>query len=472
MNRKNSLFSILFIFFALFSLNTTAQTKPISLHPENPHYFLYKNKPTVLITSAEHYGAVLNLDFDYLPYLDELKSKGLNLTRTFTGVYVEPAGAFNIANNTLAPVAGKFICPWLRSNETGYADGGNKFDLAKWDIKYFKRLKDFISQAQKRGVIVELAFFCPFYEDIQWKISPLNSINNVNGLGNIPRTDVYTLDKNKGLLAVQEAVVRKIVNELKSYDNIIYEICNEPYFGGITLEWQHHIADIITDAEKSFKTKHLISQNIANGFQKIQNPHRAVSIFNFHYATPPKTVGENYHLNKVVGDNETGFKGNYDVTYRREGWEFILAGGALYNNLDYSFTPEQETGTFDYPKTQPGGGSSQLRQQLSYLKGFINSFDFLNMHPDTSFISGKPKNIRVQALTEKGKQYAVYVFGGGQTNLELDLPEENYKVEWINTLTGKTEKKEVLKHTGGKAKLVSPNYTEDIALKIINLSLF
>ena len=44
--------------------------KPITLHPQNPHYFLYKDKPTVLITSGEHYGAVLNLDFDYVKYLN------------------------------------------------------------------------------------------------------------------------------------------------------------------------------------------------------------------------------------------------------------------------------------------------------------------------------------------------------------------------------------------------------------------
>jgi len=34
--------------------------KPIGLHPENPHYFLWRGKATVLITSGEHYGAVLN----------------------------------------------------------------------------------------------------------------------------------------------------------------------------------------------------------------------------------------------------------------------------------------------------------------------------------------------------------------------------------------------------------------------------
>ena len=104
-----------------------AQTQPIALHPVNPHYFIYKNKPTILVTSGEHYGSVLNLDFDYATYLEELQSKRLNLTRTFSGEYVEPSGSFNIEKNTLAPVAGRFICPWRRSSTPGYTNEGNKF---------------------------------------------------------------------------------------------------------------------------------------------------------------------------------------------------------------------------------------------------------------------------------------------------------------------------------------------------------
>src|SRR5579871_5340538 len=63
--------------------------KPLALHPDNPHYFLFRGKPTVLITSGEHYGAVLNLDFDYDRYLEELHAHGLNLTRTWSGSYRE-----------------------------------------------------------------------------------------------------------------------------------------------------------------------------------------------------------------------------------------------------------------------------------------------------------------------------------------------------------------------------------------------
>src|SRR5688500_15859815 len=70
--------------------------EPIRLHPENGHDFLWRERPAVLITSGEHYGAVLNLDFDYIRYLDELRAHRLNLTRTFSGAYREVPGSFNI----------------------------------------------------------------------------------------------------------------------------------------------------------------------------------------------------------------------------------------------------------------------------------------------------------------------------------------------------------------------------------------
>src|SRR5262249_24553566 len=103
--------------------------EPLKLHPDNPHYFLFRGKPAVLITSGQHYGAVLNRDFDYVKYLEELKSRGLNLTRTFSGTYREIPGSFKIVDNTLAPKSGRYVCPWARSATRGASDGGSKFDL-------------------------------------------------------------------------------------------------------------------------------------------------------------------------------------------------------------------------------------------------------------------------------------------------------------------------------------------------------
>jgi hypothetical protein len=441
------------------------ERKPLALHPANPHYFLFRGKPTVLITSGEHYGAVLNLDFDYVRYLDELQAHGLNHTRTFAGTYREVPGSFKITDNTLAPGPNRYACPWSRSTTPGYFDGGNKFDLTRWDDGYLRRLKDFLTQASRRGIVVELNLFCPNYDANLWKANPMNAANNVNGVGKCPHTEVYTL-KHPDLLAVHEAVTRKIVRELRDFDNLYYEVCNEPYFGGVTREWQHHIVDVIVDAEKALPGKHLISLNIANGRAKVTKPHPAVSLFNFHYCVPPDAVELNYGLNKPIGENETGFRGKRDVTYRTEGWDFILAGGALYNNLDYSFTCKHPDGKFlDY--TSPGGGSPKLRRQLQVLKQFIEGFDFVRMAPNNAVIKGgTPKGATARALVEPGKQYALYLKGGKQADLTLEVPAGTYTAEWIDTKTGEVAGRERLSPTEGLARLRSPEYSEDIALRI------
>src|SRR5258706_5879569 len=145
---------------------------------------------------------------------------------------------------------------------------------------------------------------------------------------------------------------------LQDFDNLYYKICSEPYFAGVADDWQAHIAATLTDAEKDFPAKHLIAQNIANGSKKIERPDPNVSIFNYHYATPPDTIEQNYKLNKVFSDDETGFRGREDVHYRTEAWEFVIAGGASYDNPHYSFTPGHPDGTLDGYRS-PRRGNAQ-----------------------------------------------------------------------------------------------------------------
>ncbi|HVY72295.1 MAG TPA: DUF6298 domain-containing protein, partial [Verrucomicrobiae bacterium] len=334
---------------------------PIQLHPENPHYFLWRGRPEILITSGEHYGAVVNLDFDYVRYLDTLARDKLNLTRAFLA-YREQAGAFNIAANSLAPKPDKFIAPWARSDAPGYFDGGNKFDLTRWNPAYFARLKDFVAQAGRRGIVVEANLFSCFYSEKSWATHPLNGRNNINEAGACPWDEALTL-KHANLLKFEEDYVRKVIAELAPFDNVYYEICNEPYIGGVPMDWHNHMADVIAEAQRATRHPKLVSHNVANNWAKLANPHPAVSILNFHYGSPPRAVAENFGAGRVIGDNETGFRGTNDAPYRMEGWDFILAGGGLYNNLDYSFVAGHEDGTFVYPASQPGGGNPVFRRQ-------------------------------------------------------------------------------------------------------------
>jgi hypothetical protein len=439
--------------------------EPLALHPKNPHYFLFRGKPAILVTSGEHYGAVFNLDFDYRKYLATLAGDGLNLTRTFTGAYVEPVGAFKIERNTLAPGKGRLICPWARSNTPGYINGGARFDLTRWDDAYFRRLKDFVAKADERGIIVELNLFTPMYEQPQWDYSPMKSSNNVNGIGKVGKHEVYTTDKEPALLEVQETMVRKIVTELNGFDNLYYEICNEPYFGGVTRGWHDQITDVIVDTEKALPKKHLISWNIANDYAKVKGPHPAISIINFHYARPA-AVTDNYGLNKALGLNETGFKGTGDDYYRKQAWEFLLAGGGLYNNLDYSFCVGHEDGTFSVKAPTPGGGGPKLRRQLRLLAEFLRKFDFIRMKPAKDLVSGVPKEVAFQALAESAKQYAIYLGSTKEVHMQLQLPKGTYEGEWLDAVSGQYVKLPRLDHAGDKLMIKPPDFAEDCALRL------
>ena len=106
-----------------------AAVTPIKLHPKNPHYFEFRGKPTVLVSSAEHYGAVINLDFDFIKYLDSLAKDNLNLTRLWVGGNIEDGKSFGISQNTLAPQGDRFLAPWARSTTAGPKGYVKKFDL-------------------------------------------------------------------------------------------------------------------------------------------------------------------------------------------------------------------------------------------------------------------------------------------------------------------------------------------------------
>src|SRR5689334_3353802 len=190
---------------------TGMYAEPIRAHPDNPHYYLFRGRPTVLVTSAEHYGAVMNRAFDYTAYLDALKSYGLNYTRIYPAGFVEPEGAFRL-ENTLAPKPGNLIQPWARSETPEYRSGGNRFDLDRWDPEYFRRLKDFIAQADARGIVVEVCFFNAQNRK-SWPMSPLHWRNNIQDEEHIDdHNEVQTL-RHRALLRRQDAFVTRIVEQ-------------------------------------------------------------------------------------------------------------------------------------------------------------------------------------------------------------------------------------------------------------------
>src|SRR5262249_31702059 len=97
-----------------------------------------------------------------------------------------------------------------------------------------------------------------------WALSPLRARNNKQGVGKGEWPEFVSL-KDRVLVARQKAFARKIVQETCAFDNVYYEVCNEPAGGlpkhvsvGEVDAWLKEMAGVVRDELKTHGGKHLV----------------------------------------------------------------------------------------------------------------------------------------------------------------------------------------------------------------------
>jgi hypothetical protein len=340
---------------------------------------------------------------------------------------------------------------------------------------------------------VEVTLFTSHYQEDHGKLSPFNPSNNVNATDAIDWKKLHTL-QNGNLLAWQERYARKLVREANAFDNVFFEIQNEPWSDrtllasvvnpyledpardrypnsidladGLSMAWQARVAEWIASEEATLPNRHLISQNYSNFGLPVRALASGVSIVNFHYAYPV-AVEANYGLGKAIAYDETGFLGREDDTYCRQAWNFMLSGGSTFNNLDYSFSAGHEDGS-DAEPNGPGGGSSALRRQLGILNRFLNSMPLADLARDTRTVT-HGAGVYARVLSTAGGEYAMYFDGNGPSAITMKLPAADYTGEWIDIRTGNTTPLNRFRHSGGEKVIQTPEFRNGIALRLIRM---
>lgn len=504
-----------------------------SVHPKNHRVFLYRGRPMKILTSAEHYGAVVNGDFAYKTYLKEMQRTGQNMTRVFA-LYRETADGSpgDIRNmveaNTLAPQTSAAVLPFQRVDGYGKAlDGLGKFDLEKWNPVYITRFKDFLHQCALHGVVCEVTFFSKPYNSYRYALFPSHKDNNINGVGvNIKQPNLFITLDDPTVTAFQERFVRKLVMELNEFDNIYYEICNEANLSEGKLDsleneerkviaWHRHLTGVVRQAEKNLPKQHLIAVNAhfrfevvdKDGKPRMRNDDEAyfldpnIDIINYHYISsktqadglwffytgPPKgRAGQIWHFlrqrdkyHKPIVFDETfsgvvrGEPERYAVN-RVEAWEMLLSGGAGYNNLDWSFTPQDETGS---GKAPIGDGrrldGRELRGWFKILRNLLDEYDLKAFSPATDVLPEKITGYGYAASTDGKGRYLLYFVDeqlydlkpcqDRQIEISLSLPPGRYSAQTLNPRNGKqTALPDLVSST--KPTSVSLCFNEDVAL--------
>lgn len=499
--------------------------QPIRLHPENPRIFEYQGKPYVLITATEHYGAVMNRPFRWEPYLDDLVDKRMNVSRLFV-LYRELQTAVN-PYSTCKPETLDYVSPYLRTGPGDARDRLTKYDLDRWNPEFFERLHGFLTAAEKRGIIVEVTLLADHHKPEIWELNPHNPSNNVSKTPVIQPEEYITL-RHPALWERQRTFVEKIVRECNRYDNVFYEICNEPQGnfpqqgGGSVLiderqrattntrpnpthqeidEWQRAVAKVIRDTEVALPKKHLIAgqpaylasppyaQFVSEGFDDV-----TFDIVNVHQMHRTTYRGRNYDIsmfmsrqlrlmelrNLFVASAEERKPLNMDednaasrftnpegwTIHRKRAWTTVLSGGH-YDVIDFTVQNRQETGTRE--------AQAALRSWLKHLSEFVHQIDLAKARPMPQTVKMAPQHVVASVLGVAGSDYAVYLADAREVTekdlgepikgeLEMTLPAGSWQATFMDPMTGGVTAPATL--LGGESRIPLPKFRHDLAIRL------
>ena len=482
--------------------------KPICIHPENTRCFEFRGQPRVLVCATEHYGSVINRPFRFERYLADARDKSQTLTRLFM-LFREQQHAQN-PYSTCKPESTDYVAPYPRTGPEKAIDRLPQYDLDQWNPEFFERLHRFLSLASDYGIVVEVVILSNTYNDDIWMLNPLNARNNVNDLETISHPEYLTMRHPK-LFERQCSLVRKIVEETKGYDNVIYEICNEPtgetpgIEGGPSQEevnaWQTVLAEVIRDAEGGPQNRHLIGGQEAyrhDGFKQgseLSFSEMFFDVVNIH-PLPNTTYGDrNYDMGTFMSkelklralrdfcldtagerkplncdeDNVASRFRDVDgwTIHRKRAWVTLLSG-CHYDYIDFSILPNLETGTPDSQRC--------IRTWMKHLSEFVHSMDLAKARPLRGWLKERPPNTVEAVFAVEGEDYAVYladereieVPGAGgpiSGSLTLELPEGPFRMACFSPVTGLYSPWAGIK--GGRVDLMTPEFRHDLVVRVV-----
>lgn len=412
---------------------------PIRIHPHNSKIFEFRGQPLVLLTATEHYGAVMNRPFNIERYLADTADKKITLTRLFM-LFREQQTSIN-PYSTCKPETPDYVAPFVRTGPGRAVDMELKYDLDQPNPEFFDRLHRFLSLASDYGIIVEVVLLSNAYAEHVWSLNPLHPKNNINALPEIPWYDTMSR-RHSALFERQAAHVRKIVAETNKYDNIIYEICNEP--GGNfnaesptcadVDEWLEALIGVVRDTEKDSPNQHLVVGQQAFAYTPWEQPMQKTfqdmpyDVVNCHPLPNTTYGGKAYALGmfmskqlalrdlrdfglatyaepKPLNQDEDNIASQYKdfdgwTIHRKRAWVTLLTGGH-YDYIDFSIMPYLETGT---PASQ-----AHIRAWMRHLSTFVRSLDLVNARPLPDFVTQYPEFTLPAAFGVAGHDYAIYL---------------------------------------------------------------
>lgn len=458
-----------FAFFAASSTLVAAPaTGPLRIHPTNPRYFTDGTKnadgslKAVYLTGAHTWNNLVDMaredppsGFDFDAYLDFLERHGHNFIRLWawdSTVWDTQANG-KLGKDFVHHVA---PLPWARTGPGRALDGKPRFDLMKFDPAYFERLRTRVSAAGKRGIYVTVMLFegwglmhgnqgraAP--AGWAWRSHPFNSDNNVNGINAGAGGDgitgrVHSLT-NSAVSNLQAAYIRRVVDTVNEFDNVLYEVINE----GGQKEWDWWVVDTIRGHERAKPNQHPIGIT-GHGAERLASmlassadwisPGRADG-----YAEDP-SAWDGKKISLLDTDHIWGVGGNAVWV-----WKSFLRG---HNPIFMDPYDGSVLGKPSDPQWEP------IRRAMGHTRRFAERMNLAAMTPRSELASS------TYCLANPGNEYLVYQNRTGET-FSVELNGGTYRYEWFDPAKGVTASDGSIISSGG-AQTFKPPFDGDAVL--------
>jgi hypothetical protein len=390
--------------------------------------------------------------FDFEAYLNWMDEYNHNFFRLWTWELVAWDTYANERDSSKRMIHHVAPLPYLRTGPGKALDGKPKFDLTRFNPDYFERLRSRTQAAGEHGIYAAVMLFEGWglqrLED-SWINHPFHPENNINGIdgdlnGDDMGLEVHTLG-DKGITAIQENYVRKVIETVNDLDNILYEISNENH--PASTEWQYHMIDFIHDYERGLPSQHPVgmtfqfkggsNQDLFNSPADWISPNPEGG----YRDDPPAAAGQKVIITDT--DHLWGIGGNQQWVWKSflRGMNPIFMDPYDGSVLRRSYDPEW---------VEP------LRRSMGYALAYAARINLLHMLPERDLASSG------YCLAEKGREYLVYLPEGNEVTVDLSDASGKLSVEWFDPNTGETTDSGTI--AGGSQQILTSPYGANDAI--------
>ena len=426
-------------------LSAAAGAGPLRVHPTNPRYFTDGTKnadgewKAVYLTGSHTWHNLQDggptdppAAFDYQGFLDFLVEQNHNFFRLWA--WESPREA--------AWHKGTLYCeplPYLRTGPGNGVDGKPCFDVTKFNPEYFERLRERVQAARERGLYVGVMLFQGFSvakkakraQNNPWPGHPFHRDNNINGIDGDTNSDgngyeTHTLD-NPRVTALQEAYVRRVIDTVGPFDNVVYEISNESH--GRSTAWQYHMIELIRQYEKTRGWQHPVwmsfqwddtdgagtNQALFDSPAEVISPRHGTDAREAYRTDPPVADGAKVIL--LDTDHLWGEGGDAAWVWK----SFLRGHQPIYMDRLAKLTGDKRGDI-------PGAEGVRLAMGMTRRLARRVSLAALTPHPELASTG--------YCLADPGHEYIVYLPQGGEVTVDLTAASDTLAVEWLNPRSG------------------------------------